>query len=215
VTFAPGDAVAWRNCIRIDESRTHHPSFAIGMTVVRDTPEELILFRRPGYPMRRRNAELADTPAGFRHPTIRRWLDGWREEPAWSRWSVLVLKPPKAHHAISVFRDEATGEVGFWYIDLIGPVRRRPFGFDFPEHGLDVVIPPDLSAWTWKDEDELEFGVQRGIYSRAEADELYEEGRRAVERVMSTERSYFERWLDWRPDPAWPIARLPAGSEEV
>lgn len=213
--FDAGSGIAWRNCIRIDDSGTHHPSFAIGMTVVRDTPDELVLFRRPGRPMCRRNAELADTPAEFRHPTVRHWLTGWREEPVWSRWSVLVLKPPRGHHAVSLFRDEASGQIGFWYIDLIGPVRRRSFGFDFPEHGLDVMVGPDLSSWKWKDEDELEFGVQRGIYSRPEADELYAEGRRAVDRLMSAERSYFEGWLDWQPDPTWPVPTLPAGWDSV
>lgn len=210
MAFSPGDGIAWRNCVRIDGTGVHHPSFAIAMTVVKDTPDELVLFRRPGHAMKRRNAETAPAPATFRHPTVARWLDGWRDDPVWSRWRVLLVMHPDGHHAISLFTDDATGRPDFWYIDLIGPVHRRPFGFDFEEHGLDIVVKPDMSSWEWKDEDELEFGVERGVYSRAEADELYAEGRRAVDRLTAG-RDEFERWVSWRPDPSWPIASLPPG----
>jgi hypothetical protein len=209
VPFRPGDGIAWRNCPRIDATRVERPSYAIAMTVVHDTPDQLALFRRPGHRMWRRNAELS-RPAAFRHPKVARYLDGWTEEPIWSRWRVLVLKRPESHHAISLFWADGSDELHSWYIDLIGPLRRRSFGFDFPEHGLDIVVEPDLSSWRWKDEDELEWDVERGIYTRAEADELHAEGERAVE-LLLRERVGFERWVKWRPDPRWPTPTMPAG----
>lgn len=163
--FHPGQGVAWRNCPRMDPTRVEHPSYAIAMTVVHDTPDELALFRRPGHQMWRRNAELGG-PADFRHRKVTRSLDGWTEDPIWSRWRVLVLKRPESGHAISLFWDDASGDLDFWYIDLIGPLRRRPFGFDFPEHGLDIVVQPDLSSWRWKDQDEMDWDVAQGIYMR-------------------------------------------------
>jgi hypothetical protein len=178
------------------------------MTVVHDTPEEVAVFRRPGHQIRIRNAEY-DGPQHFRHRRVTRWLDGWREE-TWRQWRVLVLKRPEGEHAISLFWDDKSDELAFFYIDLTSPLRRTRLGFDFIENGLDVVVKPDLSEWHWKDEDELEWAVENGIFTRAEADELYAEGERAVERLR-TERDRFDRWREWRPDPSWPLARLPDG----
>ncbi len=206
--FRPGEAIAWRSRLRIDATRVGHPYHAIAMTVVHDTPRELALFRRPGHPIKRRNAEHAGT-AHMRHQPVTRWLDGWADE-VWSRSRVLVLMVPDVRHAISLYWDDASGALDCWYIDLIGPVRRTPVGFDYPEHDLDIVVRPDLSAWEWKDEDELEWAVADGRYTRAEADALHVEGERAVERLLR-DRARFERWLDWRPDPTWPLATLPAG----
>ena len=179
------------------------------MTVVHDEPHELALYRGPGYPLRRRNAELETVP-GFRHQPLVRHLDGWKVEPVWSRWRVIVLMDPDAFHAISLFRDAGSGAVDFWYIDIIGPARRRSFGFDFIEHGLDLVVEPDLSTWHWKDEDELEWNVRAGRYLRAEADALYAEGERAVERLRR-EQARFDNWRSWQPDPAWAGAAMPEG----
>lgn len=121
------------------------------MTVVRDEPHDLVLYRAPGYPMSRRNADLLkDVP--FRHPPVIRYLDGWKPDPVWGRWRVLLLTKPDAQHAVSLFWDAATGRLDFWYIDLIGAAQRRSFGFDFIEHGLDIVVEPDLSRWSWKDD---------------------------------------------------------------
>lgn len=184
------------------------------MTVIHDRPDELALLRQPGYPMKRRNAEIAAGPARFRHPGVSRWLTGWSDDPPWQRGRVVVLKQPGSGHAISLFWDDASGSFDFWYIDLIGPVRRRSFGFDFPDHGLDIVVEPDLSRWRWKDDDELEWSVDRGLYTRTEANALYAEGRRAVEGLIA-DRPRYEHWIDWRPDPAWPVARLPDGWDAV
>jgi hypothetical protein len=178
------------------------------MTVVHDTSDELAVFRGPGYQIRRRNAEY-DGPEHFRHRRVARWLDGWREG-TWDRWRVLILKQPQGQHAISLFWSDETNELEFFYIDLTSPLRRTAAGFDVVENGLDVVVKPDVSEWHWKDEDELEWAVENGIFTRAEATELYAEGERAVERLRS-ERERFDRWREWRPDPSWPIAALPQG----
>jgi predicted RNA-binding protein associated with RNAse of E/G family len=179
------------------------------MTVIHDELHDLALYRAPGYPLRRRNAKLETVP-GFRHQPLVRHLDGWKVEPVWSRWRVIVLMDPDAFHAVSLFRDAGSGALEFWYIDIIGPARRRSFGFDFIEHGLDIVVEPDLSTWHWKDEDELEWNVRASRYQRAEADALYAEGERAVERLQR-EQPRFDEWRSWQPDPEWSVAAMPEG----
>lgn len=52
------------------------------MTVVRDEPHDLVLYRAPGYPIRRRDAVLVEETT-FRHPPVIRYLDGWRSDPDW------------------------------------------------------------------------------------------------------------------------------------
>lgn len=210
--LAPGDVIAWRNCPR-DASGTHAPSFAIGMRVVRDVPGELVLYRGPGYPMRRRNSDRRTVP-GFRHQPIVRLRDGWSAEFKWVGRHVLLVMDPTGKHAISLFRDAATDVHEFWYIDVIGPVTRESARLDFLEHGLDAVIEPDLSSWALKDADELEWNVANGVYSRVEADALYAECKRAIDQLLETP-GRFSEWLAWRPDASWDVPAMPAGWDAI
>ena len=207
-----GDVIAWRNCPR-DASRVHGPSFAIAMRVVRDEPGLLMLYRGPGYPMRRRNSDRIRVEA-FRHQPVRRLLDGWHELPDWSIRHVLLGMNPDGEHAISVFRNAATGKVEFWYIDIIGPVRRRGRRLDFLEHGLDAVVEPDYSGWHLKDDDELEWNVDHGIYSPGEAEALRAEAKRAVQELLD-DRPRFEAWLSWKPDRSWATPAMPEGWDQL
>ncbi len=206
--FSPGDQIAWRGRVRIVGSHQPHLSFAVGMTVVHDVPDEIAVYRRPGHPFMLRNAEFAGT-FQMRHRGIVRSRDGWRNN-AWRRWRVLVLRHPDAWHSVSLFWLDDEDRFDFWYIDLVSPLTRTGIGFDFVEHGLDVVVRPDLSSWKLKDEDELDWAADNGIFTRAEATEIKREAERAAERLIR-ERDHYERWRDWRPDPAWPIATLPVG----
>lgn len=194
--------------MRIDATREPHPSWAVATTIVQDDPGELAILRRPGDRVRIRNAEF-DGPPGFRHRHVARWTGGWRED-TWKYFRVLLLRRPEDHHSISLFWRDGGDDIEFYYIDLVSPLRRTTIGFDYVEHGLDVVVQPDLSSWSWKDADELEWSVEQGLFTKEERDAMYAEGERAVQRLVN-ERDRFERWRDWRPDPSWPIASLPAG----
>jgi hypothetical protein len=206
--FQPGSHIAWRFGVRIDDSRMPHPSWALAARVVRDVPTEVVVLKRPGDEIRIRNAEFAG-PDTFRHRPVARWSGGWRRD-TWKLFHVLVIKRPEDDHSISLFWRDGEDDIECWYIDLTSPLRRTPIGFDFVEHGLDVVVRPDLSSWEWKDTDELEWSVDHGIFTRAEADQMYAEGEKAVERLRK-ERQRLAHWREWRPDPKWPPATLPDG----
>lgn len=207
--FRPGQAISYRNRVRFDRSHVEVPSFVQAMTVIHDRPDELALLHRTGDEHARRNAVLGG-PDHFRHKVVSSFLDGWTPERPWGHWRRILLKRPSSDHVTSVFIVEQTGLVDFWYIDISSPLERTATGFDFTEHGLDIVIKPDFSAWKWKDEDELSWSVDLGVYSRAEADELHAIGERAVAEVLA-DRERLRSWLDWRPDPPWAIAALPRG----
>ena len=87
---------------------------------------------------------------------------------------------------------------------------RTALGFDYLDQILDIVVRPDRS-WSWKDEDELRIGEQRGIVTRAEAAAIRTEGERVLERVAHWQSPFSDAWERWRPDPAWLPALMPTG----
>lgn len=182
------------------------PLAAFAKTVVHDKPNEVAVFVRPGDPVKVHNAVRGGT-AQHKHRPIVALRDGWLDK-TWSGFRLLTLKRPGDEHSISLSWSGETGTFDHWYIDLTSPLRRTRAGFDLLENGLDIVVDPDMQSWQWKDEDELEWAVEHGTYTRAEADALYAEGESAVSRLVR-ERARFERWVDWRPDPTWPQAALP------
>lgn len=205
--FRVGQDIAWRVRIRA-ESGVDDVALVLAMRVIQDTPEELILLRRPGDAVRRRSAERRG-PKTHRHQLVVAWGDAW-QEAAWLEHRVLVIKRPADEYAISLFWRDGSEELRCWYIDLMSGLTRNSAGFEIVENGLDIVAEPDLRSWTWKDEDELDYAVEVGVYTRVEADALYATGRQALERLMA-EREAFEPWRGWRPDPSWPPAALPPG----
>ena len=96
-----------------------------------------------------------------------------------------------------------------WYINLEEPFRRSKLGFDYMDLILDIVVAPDLSSWRWKDEDELQEAVARGIFNSEQAAELYLEGERALKRLLARAPPFDRAWEEWRPDPSWPVPTLP------
>jgi hypothetical protein len=217
VRFLPGQAIAYRNRIRIDGSRTEDVSFCQAFTVIHDTPEEVALLHRPGEAHWTRNARHAEI-AGFRHKPVLGWLEGWSRLSNWGKWRRIVLRGPQPDsgftHAVSLFIIDASDEVDFWYVDLVGPLTRTSTGFDFIEHGIDIVVARDFSSWSWKDEDELEHAVACGSYTANEVIELRAEGERAVKRLIEKRHS-LEKWIAWRPPDSWAIALLPPGWQDL
>ena len=175
------------------------------------------LLHRPGEAHWARDAEHADMP-DFRHKPVLRHLSGWSQRVAWGKWRRITMRGPQPAsgftHAISLFIIDASNTLDFWYVDLVGPMIRTPWGFDFTEHGIDIVAAKDFSAWQWKDEDELEHAVMRGSYTREEVKALKAEGEFAVARLSENRRTY-EEWINWRPQAAWPLAQLPHGWQEL
>ena len=126
-------------------------------------------------------------------------------------WDVdtLVLVREGDWHAIWVsWRDD--GEHWGWYVNLQEPYRRTACGLATMDLALDVIVERDRSWW-WKDEDELETFVARGVFDRVLARRLREEGFRVARRAERSEPPFDERWPQWRPDYSWTMPLLPAG----
>lgn len=127
--------------------------------------------------------------------------------------STLWVSEPGAAHTIGVsWRPE--GEFAGWYVNLQEPFRRTSSGFQWMDHMLDVVVHPDRS-WHWKDEDELQLMVDRGIFDQRLALAIRTEGERVISRLSREEAPFSDTWPAWRPDPGWSTPALPADWQQV
>lgn len=180
------------------------------LVVVRDEADLIALYRPVGTIYKRRTGERGG-PGGR---MLLRW-DGGHEDAKWSRARVLILYKPGAAHTLHLFWDDASLAFLGWYVNLEAPWRRTPIGFDTLEQLLDVVLEPDLSSWKLKDDDELQWAVERGDFTPDGAAAIRTEASRAIDLVLRSVPPYGRQWMSWRPDAAWRVPVLPASWHEI
>jgi predicted RNA-binding protein associated with RNAse of E/G family len=195
--WRPGDAIVLRETWqgRVFEARP--------ATVVEDRPDQTMLFVRTG--------ALVAIAADDEGRQLRLPEGSWRLELREARsFSILSFAWPETPYAI-LFLREADGRPRGWYVNLQDPLERTSLGFDTIDHALDVLVSTDRTSWSWKDEDELEDAVSRGLFTKGEAEDFRRWGERAVRRLVDREPPFDEPWEDWAPDPTWPAPELPDG----
>jgi uncharacterized protein DUF402 len=178
-------------------------------TVVADREDLLALYIAPGYPGKRRTG-VRGGPRG----RVLVQDSGGYEDWTWGENRVLILYRPGDAHEIQLFRRDRDGAFLGWYVDLCEPLCRFPLGFNTRDHVLDVWMTPDRSSWAWKDEDEFAWRQEQGMLSREKAQAIRAEGERAVARLLA-DPALYKAWIDWRPDPAWPVPAIPDGWDRV
>jgi uncharacterized protein len=193
--FLPGEAIAlrevWRE--RVFEAR---PTI-----VVEDEAAQTMLLLPAGV---RCAVPIDDEGRELRIPD-RPWrLDVRRRGPQ----PILSFAWPELPYSVLLWTAEGRH---VWYVNLQDPLTRTPFGFDTVDHALDVLIELDGSGWRWKDEDELQLAVARGLFSEHEATEFRRWGEVATEHVLASSPPFDRDWTAWRPDPSWQRPELPDG----
>jgi predicted RNA-binding protein associated with RNAse of E/G family len=168
--------------------------------VVEDRPDQLIVYVPAGATVK--HAARADGRE------LRLYEDRWTFADRVTSRPLLSFTWPGTEHATMASWDAQWRFTG-WYINLERPLGRSGVAYDFLDHCLDILVPPDRSTWTWKDVDELDEAVRRGIFTEQDAARFYAEGRRAARRLMAGEPPFDRDWSSWRPDPAWPVPTLP------
>jgi hypothetical protein len=185
------------------------------LVVVDDSPERTLLWipfgtRRkvPVTPPERDDPPDigARTIASLEHAD---WVLG---DHAWDVSSLWVLRP-HAWHSTWISWGANGSHLG-WYVNLQAPMRRNPVGFEAMDLMLDVVVEPDLS-WRWKDRNEFDEIVARGIFDAETARVVMNEARSVIDDIESPRAPFNEPWPTWRPDPSWNIPRLPAGWGQI
>ncbi len=196
--FRPGDAVVLRE---IWNGRVWYARPAI---LVADEPR-VTMFHVPS------GIRFLKPVDEHRRP-LRLYSDAWRlEEDVWHApdFTLSFAFPGTAYGVILLF-DAST--LRGYYVNLQDPLTRSPIGFDTVEHLLDVVIDPDRSSWSWKDEDELSEAVRRGLFTAEQASTFRSWGERAIRHIVNGEPPFDRDWSRWRPDPSWRRPRLPRTS---
>jgi hypothetical protein len=203
VTFERGTAVALREILR---GRVWAARPAI---VVADAPDEQMFYVPIG--VRWRSADVADRDHLLR---TKAKAQTWSlVERTWTDRHVLSWAWAGAGHAVLRFWDERWRPRG-WYVNVQEPLRRSPVGFDTLDEDLDLLVPDDRSSWTWKDEDDVARCVELGLYAPDDVERMRSEAARGRDRLLGREPPFDREWLDWRPDPAWPVPQLPPGWDE-
>jgi hypothetical protein len=179
------------------------------MTVVRDEGDFVALWFPKGTrwkapttpPTRGREATRGDRLATCAA------LGDWVFVDAVWEVSTLALMREGDWHALWIsWLDD--GQQWGWYVNLQQPYRRTELGFETMDLMLDVVVELDRSWW-WKDEDELQTFVERGVFDHSLAQRVREEGLRVARRAERNEPPFNEPWHDWRPPSSWSIPKLP------
>lgn len=148
--------------------------------------------------------------------SLKVYADDWRlvDAPWTFAFFTVSFAFPETPYGV-IMGYEAPGELRDFYVNLQTPLRRTAIGFDYTDHLLDVVIPADRRSWSWKDDDELEEAVRRGLFTASEGAWFRHWGERAVEHVLLGQPPFDRDWTTWRPDPSWEIPSLPEGWEAV
>jgi hypothetical protein len=180
--------------------------------VVEDGPVGVGLFVRTGTATRVR-ARADGSPIPRELPYAERFAGEWAlGDGLWGGRHMLMLVPAGAAYAFWAVWDEAW-ELQEWYVNLQEPLRPSRFGWDTADSVLDLVVAPDLSSWSWKDEDELREAVRLGRFTEEQAAELYAEGGRAMASIERRDWPFDRDWAGWRPDPSWAHPRLDPAAE--
>jgi hypothetical protein len=130
-------------------------------------------------------------------------------------WDVdtLSLMRRETWHALWVSWLPSGKHLG-WYVNLQEPFRRSAIGFEMLDLALDLIIDAD-GTWRWKDEDELETFVARGVFEPVLPARLRAEALGVVAAAERGEGPFGEPWPEWRPDPAWRLPELRVGWDRL
>jgi len=151
--------------------------------VVRDEPDELVLYIPPGTPTK--------VPPGSGIPR-----DDWElEDGVWRREALRVTRPGDAHSILLWW--EAGHRLEEWYVNLERPLTPSAAGFDYLDLELDLLCRPD-GTYAWLDEDEFEEAQALGVVSAEEAALV----RAEAARVLAA-WPFPTGWEDFTPEREW------------
>ncbi len=205
---------AGQTVVRRDVHRTGRVWCEQAMRVVADTSEALVAACAPGadacWPTLYAKAR-ADNDRSMRTEAFEALATGeWDLSPgSWQDTELLLWRPPATWFSIYAFYTSAG--LRNWYVNFEHPTVRTVDGFDTFDLTVDLVVDPDLTTLTWKDEDEYAHVRRLGIVTDSEHQAV--DVARAQVLAMIEERSgpfaEADAWAEWRWDPAWPTPRLP------
>jgi hypothetical protein len=110
--------------------------------------------------------------------------DWWLRERTWHDGGCISIVEPGAHHMLQGFFG-ADEQLDYWYVNLQLPITQRGRVLGYLDQELDIVLPPDLSSWSFKDEEAFAALVGAGGIDRTFAEWLREYGKRVAEELVA------------------------------
>ena len=202
--FASGDVIFHRTPFVVDSGENPPAICDVRpMVVVKDTATLVSLWLPAGTISKRTVPLVEEQP--------RPWLEGeWKLiDGAWDR-NTIVLMVPGQWRATWLWWTTSWDFLG-WYVNLEEPFRRTPLGFDSRDLQLDIVVDAER-RWHWKDEEDLERSVDRGVISAPIAERAWAEGKEVIPDIESGAWPFTDDIINWRPDPSWPVPTLAVAS---
>jgi hypothetical protein len=204
--------------VRRDVHRSGRVWSEQAMRVVADTDEALVTACAPGaearWPALYTRARIDDDPA-LRTEALGALRTGTWElvSGTWQDTELLLWKPPAQWFSVNAFfapGSDGRWRLRNWYVNFEHPTRRTDHGPDTFDLVLDLVVDPDLSTLTWKDEDDYAHVRRLGVITDAEH-RAVDEARGKVLTMVAERLGPFAdaaAWANWRWDPSWPTPRL-------
>ena len=192
-------------------------SYIQSAVIVQDRPDEVALVIMPG-------AECA-APEGYingKHGESGHWdrwgeyeKGNWTMQPyLWRTNRLLILLHPEKYYSSYCFWQADRNQFLGYYINFQLPFQRTRLGFDSFDLELDVIIEPTFE-WRWKDVEEYQKGIERGILRPEWVRAIDSAGREVFENIENRRYPFDGSWLDWTPDPAWAPPTLPNGWDTI
>jgi predicted RNA-binding protein associated with RNAse of E/G family len=179
------------------------------ITVVHDGGGDLVLWCPKGTVRK-----VPATPPTRQSPTARHeWFadlltrcDWILVDSVWDVSTLWLLREDEWHAVWVSYLD--SGEHWGWYINLQEPFRRTKRGIQTMDLMLDILVERDRS-WRWKDEDDFEMLLTRGLLNSITAERVRDEAGKVLQRVERSEPPFDGSWSHWRPDSTWSLPELP------
>lgn len=90
------------------------------------------------------------------------------------------------------------GEFLGWYVDFVRPPSIRPDRIVTMDLVLDALVTPD-GTWTWKDRDDFDEALRRGLVTEPEAAEVWAEAMRVQTDLEQRRGAFALDWDSWNP----------------
>jgi hypothetical protein len=205
VSWAPGDVIV------IQELWHERLWAARPVVVVSDHGDELMLWCPKGT-VRKIPVPARADPSLSRGERLAGCLARGEWDLVDSAWDVstLWLLRPSDWHSVWVSYLPSWEQWG-WYVNFQEPSRRTERGLQTMDLALDILVEPDRSSWRWKDEDEFDLFLARGVFSSEVGSRVRQEAADVIERLGRGDSPFDTDWRGWRPDPSWGIPALQAG----
>jgi protein associated with RNAse G/E len=106
-----------------------------------------------------------------------------------------------------IYRNHTSNEFLFYYINFQIPFRKGECNLDTLDLDLDLVIHPNFSL-EWKDLDDYQKAIDHGIISDEWSREIEKAKQDVLDKLERWQYPLNGAWVDWKPDPTWPIPTL-------